>query len=180
MKSFTSVMSVAGLGLCLAGCAIAMQAQQAQKIKEATEKSEAAINECKDKRLRKELKTYKESAECSNPRVYAAWQEAGDPYLDLTGLLLAAKLVCAENMDKGKATEAECRLQVAELNSRLVSERQRRDQAVAQTRTQAQAANAQSTAALLQGLAALDAANRSNTINCTTTGPYAVRSTSCY
>jgi hypothetical protein len=104
--------------------------------------------------------------------------------------------VCAENIDKGKATEAECTLQLAELNSRLVNEKQRRYQAATQTQAmqtqaaaQAQAANAQSTGALLQGLAALQTANRpsytptytpSNTINCTTTGPYAVRSTSCY
>jgi hypothetical protein len=62
----------------------------AQKMKQAREISEAAMNECKEKRLRKELKTYKESVECSNPRVYAAQQEAGVPWLDLTSVYLAA------------------------------------------------------------------------------------------
>jgi hypothetical protein len=172
------------------------QEATAQKMKAAGEIAAAVANECKEKRLRKELKTHKEAVECSNPKIYKAWQEAGSPILDLIAVHLAGRLVCAENIDKGKATEAECQLQLAELYSRVVSEGRRREQAAVQTQAmqtqaaaQAQAANAQSAGALLQGLAALQTANRpsytptytpSNTVNCTTTGPYAVRSTTCY
>jgi hypothetical protein len=188
MKRLASAMRVAGIGLCLAGCGIdqgaqlrAQQEATAQKAREITwaaTLAEAAIKECREKRLRKELKTYKESIECSNPKVYKAWQEAGAPDLDLLSVWLAARLVCGESIDKGKATEAECELQLAELRSRLANEGQRRVQAAAQTQAmqaqaaaQAQAANAQSAAALLQGLAALQTANRPTyTINCTTTG----------
>jgi hypothetical protein len=129
--------------------------------------ADAAVLECDEKRKRGELKTYKASVECSNPRVYAAWKEAGDPNLDLLSILLAAKLVGAENVDKGRVTPAEYQLQLAELNSRLNEERRRRNFANAEMRlreaevtAQTQAAQTQSAAALLQGLAALQSANR--------------------
>jgi len=129
--------------------------------------ADAALAECKAKRLRGELKTFKASVECSNPKVFAAYKDAGDPNLDLLNISLAARLVGAENVDKKRVTEAEYQLQLAELNDRLTEERRRRsfDSADLQMRqtqvaTQAQAAQAQSTAALLQGLAALQSASR--------------------
>jgi hypothetical protein len=134
--------------------------------------AEAAMLECKAKRQRGELKTYKASIECSNPKVFAAYKEAGDPNLDLLSIMLAARLVGAENVDKGKVTEAEYQLQLAELNSRLNGERQRRNFAnadmqmrQAQAAAQTQAARAKSSAALMQGLAALQSANRPATVN---------------
>ena len=130
--------------------------------------AEAAMLQCKEKRLRGELKTYKASIECSNPKVYAAWKEAGDPNLDLVSIMLAARLVGAENVDKGKITDAEYQLQLAELNSRLNNERQRRNYSNADMnmrQAQTQAAQAQSSAAFMQGLAALQSANRTPTYN---------------
>jgi len=75
------------------------------------------ITECNEKRKRGELKTFKAAVECSNPKVYAAWKEASDPNLDLLNVLLAARLVGAENVDRGRITEAEYQLQLAELNA---------------------------------------------------------------
>jgi hypothetical protein len=129
--------------------------------------AETAIAECKAKRLGGELKTQKASVECSNPKIFAAYREAGDPNLDLLNVYLAARLVGAENVDKKRVTEAEYQLQLAELESRLTKERQRRSLANAdleirraQTAAETQAAQAQSNAALLLGLAALQSANR--------------------
>src|SRR5262249_16973577 len=68
--------------------------------------AEAAMAECKAKRLRGELKTYKASVECSNPKVFAAYKAVGDPNLDLINISLAARLVGAENVDKKRVTEA--------------------------------------------------------------------------
>jgi hypothetical protein len=132
--------------------------------------AEAAVAESNAKRLHGELKSYKASVECSNPKIFAAYREAGDPNLDLLNVYLAARLVGAENVDKKRVTEAEYKLQLAELESRLTKERQRRAltvadleikraQAAAETQT-ARAAQAQSNAALLLGLAALQSANR--------------------
>ena len=47
-----------------------------------------------------------------NHKVYAAWKAAGDPNLDLLNVLLAAKLVGAERIDKGQVTLAEYQLQL--------------------------------------------------------------------
>jgi len=79
--------------------------------------ADAAVLECSEKRKRGEIKSFKASVECSNPRVYAAWKDAGDPNLDLLNILLAARMVGAENVDNRKVTEAEYQLQLAELNS---------------------------------------------------------------
>lgn len=146
--------------------------------------------ECKEKRLRKEVKGFVGSVKCSNPRVVAAWRQRKYPYMDLVDVYEAARLVGAENVDKGRITEAEYNLQLAELRSRLTAEQQRRSLAVANTQAaqaQAHAANTQAAGALLQGLGALQAANRQtpyqmptttpqHSLNCTTTGPYAARS----
>jgi hypothetical protein len=129
--------------------------------------ADAAVLECSERRKRGEIKSFKAEAECSNPKVYAAWKTAGDPNLDLLNVLLAAKLVGAEKVDKGQVTAAEYQLQLAELNSRITEERRRRNFANADLRlreaevsAQTQAAQTQSAAALLQGLAALQSANR--------------------
>jgi hypothetical protein len=130
--------------------------------------ADAAVLECNEKRKRGELKSFKASVECSNPKIYAAWKEVGDPNMDLLNLWLAARLVGAENVDKGKITEAEYQLQLAELNSRITDEKRRRSFANVQLASQVQAVQAQSAAlqaqsaaALLQGLAALQSASRS-------------------
>ena len=96
-----------------------------------------------------------------------AWKAAGDSNLDLLNVLLAAKLVGAERVDKGQVTAAEYQLQLAELNARITEERRRRSLAnadlqlrAAEVSAETQAAQAQSAAALVQGLAALQSANR--------------------
>ena len=90
--------------------------------------------------------------------------------MDLVDLQEAARLVGAENLDKGKITESEYKLQLAELRSRIAAESQRRSLAVSNTQaalaqaraanTQAQAANMQAAGVLLHGLGAFQAANR--------------------
>jgi hypothetical protein len=129
--------------------------------------AEAAMTECSEKRRRGELKSFKASVECSNPKIYAAWKEANDQNLDLLNVLLAARLVGAENVDRGKITEAEYQLQLAELNARITEAKRRRNLSDAQARASLEATHAQieatqvqSAAALLQGLAALQSANR--------------------
>src|SRR5215469_15967982 len=116
------------------------------------------------------IKNLRASVQCSNPKIFAAYREAGDPNLDLLNVYLAARVVGAENIDRKRVTEAEYQLQLAELESRLTKERRRRAldvadlqirraQAAAETQTAAAQAQA-STAALLVGLAALQSANR--------------------
>lgn len=122
--------------------------------------ADAAIAECREKRTRGELKSFKASVECSNPKIYAAWKEVGDPNLDLVNVFLAARLVGAENVDRGKITEGEYQLQLAELNSRITEEKRRRASTDAQASANLQATQALSDAALLHGLAAFQSASR--------------------
>ena len=180
----------------LKGCGLIQQAEQraqneaqAAKIAEADRKAAAVSDECRQKRLRKEVKGYVGSVNCSNPQLYEIWREAGDPALDLLNVELAARLVGAENVDKGKVSEGEYQLQLAELHTRIVEERRKRDFANADLRLRAtqvaaqeNAARAQSAAAMMQGLAALQSANQpapSRSVTCTTTGGYGMRTTNC-
>jgi hypothetical protein len=143
----------------------------------AREKAGAAIAECRRKRLAKEIDGFKASAECSNPQIIAAWQEAHFPHMDMIFVLTAARVVGGENVDKGKITEAEYNLQLADLNSRIVAEEQRRNLA----KDNAQAAQMQAASSLLMGLGALQSAQAANrptlssmptqrTINCNSIG----------
>jgi hypothetical protein len=59
----------------------------------AREKAGAAIAECRRKRLAKEIDGFKASAECSNPQIIAAWQEAHFPHMDMIFVLTAARVV---------------------------------------------------------------------------------------
>jgi hypothetical protein len=155
-----------------------------QSMREATK---AAVLECRDRRLNLEFKTYRQSAECSNPRIMAAFQGADYPYLDLVKVLLDARLVAAENLDNGAITEAQAQTQSTELENRLTSEDQRRRSAAAVS----QAAQATSDPqAFLQGLSAFQPAKRPpgkrravqrTALACNTTGfGGALNTTSCY
>jgi hypothetical protein len=133
--------------------------------------------ECNEQRIKKFIKGFRAAVECSSPKVIAAWRERQYPYMDLIELYEAASLVGAEKVDSGKLSEAEYKLQLAELRSRMTAEDQRRRLAVANIQTaqvQAQAADTQANAAILQGLSAFQAANRPNStynVNVCNAGP---------
>ena len=97
---FALALTVILIGLSVSGCGAirnaqnqAKQEEQTAKFKQAAEDAKAVADDCRDKRLRKELKNQKASVECSNERIYAIWEKAGDPNLDLLRISLAARLV---------------------------------------------------------------------------------------
>jgi hypothetical protein len=131
------------------------------------EKVERASAECRQKRLNGELKSYVESVQCSNPLILQAYQEAGDPNMDLIQLLCAYREAVAERNDKGELTEAEGHVAIQELTLRVNQEaRQRAAQQRAESRQQAmdvqQENNArmQAYGTLLQGLGTWQSANK--------------------
>ena len=149
-------------------------------------KIDGIIAECNDRRLKKEIKGFRAVVQCSSPRVVAAWRERQYPYMDLINVYEAARLVGAENVDSGKISEAEYKLQLAELQSRLVAEDQRRGLSIANTQAaqaQAQAANTQAHAAMLQGLSAFQMANRprqpAQNLNVTICNPGGLQADTC-
>jgi hypothetical protein len=95
---------------------------------------------------------------------YPAWRERRYPYMDLINVYEASRLVGAEKVDSGKITSAEYKLQLSELQSRITSEEQRRNLAVANSQAmqmQAQAENTAATGALQTApVSPADSANR--------------------
>ncbi len=99
----------------------------AAALRQADEEAKTAMMDCKNKRLSGELKTYMASAECSNPRILAAYQRAGYRYMDLISLLTAKRRALAEQEDKGSLTEAQADLEATQFMVSIVDVERRRD-----------------------------------------------------
>jgi|GEM_PF-5586917 hypothetical protein len=90
------------------------------------ERSRAAIEECRQRRLRGELKSYKESAQCSNPQIFAAWQQANYPHMDLITTWLDTREAESEKVDQKLITAEQFEREMDELTLRLTAEERRR------------------------------------------------------
>jgi hypothetical protein len=99
----------------------------AQALKQAGEEAKTAMMQCKNERLSGELKTYMASAECSNPRIVAAFQRAGYRYMDLIHLLTVKRRALAKRVDNGTLTEAQAELETAQFMVRIDDEERHRD-----------------------------------------------------
>lgn len=112
-------------------------------------------DECRAKRLSGELPGYETSARCSNDRIRFFYADSGFPYMDLVDLLLAYQIAVSKRIDIGEISEEEANVQLAEVETRIVSEEQRRSAVTAQASSQArqaQAAQEQARAAQHQAL----------------------------
>jgi len=96
-------------------------------IKQAGSRANTAIVECRSKRMAGELKTYVASAECANPIIMAAYQQAGYPYMDLISLMTAKRLELSEEIDQGKLTVAQAQLKFAQFKVGLDDEERQRE-----------------------------------------------------
>jgi len=59
-----------------------------------------AMKDCHDKRVSGALKTHEESAQCSNPRIAAAFDRIGYPYKDLVAKFTDKRMELAKKLDK--------------------------------------------------------------------------------
>lgn len=144
----TSVVFISTFLFCCQNSLQSIQKEQEAKLAVMHEKEKSILAECELKRLGGEFKTYTESTQCSNPVIIQAHQETGDPAMNLVYLLTAYRLAIAQRIDKGALSEAEGNLMLAQLVSRINTERLQRDMADAQQTARA----SQSYEALLQGL----------------------------
>lgn len=87
----------------------------------------SAINECKAKRLAGELKSFVQSAECSNPRIIAAFSKAGYRYMDLVSLMTAKRAQVAERLDRKQITEADANVAYQQAFADVITEEKSRD-----------------------------------------------------
>jgi hypothetical protein len=96
-------------------------------VKVAGKETNAAILECRAKRLRGELKTYLQSAQCSNPLILRAFSAAHYKYMDLIGLFTAKRAEVAEKLDRHEMTETQAQAENARIFSEIVDIERRRN-----------------------------------------------------
>jgi len=87
----------------------------------------AAINECKAKRLAGELKSFVQSAQCSNPRIIAAFNKANYRYMDLVTLMVAKRMQIAERLDRNQMSEADANVAYQQAFAEVVTAENARD-----------------------------------------------------
>ena len=95
----------------------------------ALKEAETAINECRAKRLSGELRTYAESAKCSNPRIAQSFNAANYRYMDLIEWLAEQRLQLAYKMDRREMTDEQARAASKKLFTAIVDEERRREAA---------------------------------------------------
>jgi hypothetical protein len=95
-------------------------------MRDADLRAKAAYADC-DAQLRQgTLKSHRQATDCARPKVLAAYQMNGYPFMDLIELDLAARTAAADRIDTGFANEADVNRDLTELDRRLLIERQRR------------------------------------------------------
>jgi hypothetical protein len=96
-------------------------------LKQAGALANTAINDCKNRRLSGELKTYAASAQCSNPKIIKAYQNSRYRYMDLIALITAKRLQLSKEIDNGKMTEAQEQLAFARFMTEITDRERQRD-----------------------------------------------------
>ena len=140
----------------------AAEAQQAEqeRIVHRDAQVKWAFEDCRNARLRGDLKSYVASVQCSNPRIRDALQRSGYQFMDLLGIELATRLNDAEKLDRGQMTEAEADLHFSQVHAQMFDEGRRRllDERSAQNQSgMVGAAQTQAQGALLSGLGSFNA-----------------------
>lgn len=179
MRASKTVAALAAFGL-LSGCGLAARAQHEEAMKAAQAEQKAAAASCEEQYPKGRRETAVARFKCFTDGARPMRQFSTNP--DLFDRFWAHGALVAEQMQAGKLTPAEANAQNADFQSQLVAEEQQRNLANRAVGAQERVAQAANTAAMMQGVAALQAANRpvvSPTVNCTTTGFYQMRQTTC-
>lgn len=137
------------LPIVLAGCAQA-------RMQAANEQIQTSANYCDQRRDSGGFATRKEYAECINAGMSSALSAARYPYPDLVSLHNSYRVALAEKIDRGEISPSDANIAMAEVSVRVETEAQRRQAAA----TQANAAGQMGIAALMQGLASVQAVNQ--------------------
>lgn len=126
-------------GFLLSGCA----ALEQQRQQEVFRQHDAIKEQCRQKHVLGELKTYAERARCGEDRIRRLYAENNFPHMDWLNLMHAYEVALSERVDKGELSLAEANVQMAELGIRFVNEAKRRDEEAHQTQLQSQQARQQ-------------------------------------
>lgn len=107
----------------LGGCASAFSVAA---MRDSDARAAAIYADCNAQLKNGILKSHRQAVECAKPRVLAAYQENAYPFMDLVQLDLAARREGADRIDTGFAKEADVDRDIAELDRRIMAERERR------------------------------------------------------
>lgn len=127
---YPKMIFVAGVVVVLSACtnpAVEAQKRYTAALQQAAAEKTAAMQECHAKYINGEFKTHVTEVQCSNPRIIAAYQQANYRDIDLIQLFTAKRLEVAEKVDNKTLTDAQAQLEMAQFNSQLTGEMQRRD-----------------------------------------------------
>lgn len=123
--------------ILLSGCATTAQ-QHKLRQEEAHRKADLIWEECKQRHVAGELKTYVEKFKCSQDRVRQVYIDYGFSYMDLLDLMAAYQMALGERIDKGELSLAQAEVQMAEVRTRVTSEMEKRNRAGNQEQLQSQ------------------------------------------
>lgn len=97
---------------------------------EARVKIQADVEQCHNRQFR----THREAAQCVNEAVQRVMITVNYPYMDLLQLVASYRIACAQKMDSGELTEADCNKRMMELRTRVTAEENRRNAAAAKAK----------------------------------------------
>ena len=111
------------MGLTLAGCGTT---DMSGATAEADARSAAIVADCNAQLRSGKLSSYRQAVACARQPVLIAYSQAGYPYMDLVLFDLQEREVGAERIDFGTAQPDAVQRDIAELDRRLMTERERR------------------------------------------------------
>lgn len=101
--------------------------QTAISFEQAQQRTIDAITTCRAKRLRGELKSYLDSAECANTQIIQAFKDAKYRYPDLVEQMLKKRTLLSMQLDRKQITEADADNENKRFMAEIAAEERRRD-----------------------------------------------------
>ena len=147
------------LGLGLAGCGTTTMSSATA---DADAQAAAIVADCNAQLRNGQLASYRQAAACARDKVILAYSQAGYPYMDLVLFDLQEREVGAERIDYGTAQPDAVQRDIAELDRRLMAERERRNAARSGIGGAAATARPEQLLAGLDTLAPIPAAQNTN------------------
>ena len=122
-RSRACVILLTLIGLALAGCGTT---DMSNATADADAQAAAIVADCNAQLRSGRLSSYRQAVACARQPVILAYSRAGYPYMDLVLFDLQEREVGAERIDFGTAKPDAVQRDIAELDRRLVAERERR------------------------------------------------------
>jgi hypothetical protein len=111
------------IGLAVAGCGTT---NMSGATADADARAAAIFADCNQQFRDGKISSYRQAADCARAPVIIAYAQAGYPYMDLVLFDLQERQIGADRIDYGTSQQAAVFRDIAELDRRLMAERERR------------------------------------------------------